>query len=199
MGLVQQARRLTGPQQERLLAHVATTRTPARDTVLVLLSYKCGLRAIEMGAVRWRMVWTVEGAVADELALENTATKGGKAGRRIALVPALQAALATLAAIDRPRDGDAFVARFRKDSRDRHVRADTVRELFRGWYQALGFAGCSSHSGRRSFGTTLARSVHLVGGSIVDVQQVLGHAHLATTLRYVDGDRERQHALVQLL
>jgi hypothetical protein len=58
--------------------------------------------------------------------------------------------------------------------------------------------GCSSHSGRRTFITRAARKVSEVGGSVRDVQQLVGHASLQTTQRYIDGDTEAKRTLVQL-
>lgn len=52
-------------------------------------------------------------------------------------------------------------------------------------YIAAGFRGCSSHTGRRSFATELARAHTEAGCSLRDVQELLGHARLDTTERYI--------------
>ena len=43
---------------------------------------------------------------------------------------------------------------------------------------AVGFVGCSSHSGQRTFITNAARKISTVGGSLNDVQELAGHADL---------------------
>ena len=66
-------------------------------------------------------------------------------------------------------------------------------------YQALGFEGCSSHSGRRTFITRAARMVHKAGGSLRDVQLLAGHRSIAVTQEYIDGDSDAQRRLVSLI
>jgi integrase len=66
-------------------------------------------------------------------------------------------------------------------------------------YNALGFEGCSSHSGRRTFVTRAARMVHKAGGSLRDVQLLAGHRSIQTTQRYIDGDSDVQRRLVSLI
>ena len=65
--------------------------------------------------------------------------------------------------------------------------------------QDLGMSDCSSHSGRRTFITRAARKVSEVGGSVRDVQQLVGHASLQTTQRYIEGDTDAKRKLVQLI
>jgi integrase len=66
-------------------------------------------------------------------------------------------------------------------------------------YRAVGLAGCSSHSGRRTFITRAARLVHKAGGSPRDVQLLAGHRSIQTTQRYIDGDTDAQRKLVSMI
>ena len=67
------------------------------------------------------------------------------------------------------------------------------------WYRKLGFEGCSSHSGRRTFITNAARRISSVGGSLRDVQALARHASLSMTQRYIEMDSEAQRKVVELL
>ena len=77
--------------------------------------------------------------------------------------------------------------------------ANSVVHWFQRLYSALGFDGCSSHSGRRTFVTNAAKKATLVGGSLRDVQELAGHASLQTTQRYIQGDTEAKRKLVNLI
>jgi integrase/recombinase XerD len=66
-------------------------------------------------------------------------------------------------------------------------------------YRAIGLAGCSSHSGRRTFITRAARMVYKAGGSLRDVQLLAGHRSIQTTQRYIDGNSDAQRRLVRLI
>lgn len=81
----------------------------------------------------------------------------------------------------------------------RVLEANSVQFLFRTWFSRLGFAGASSHSGRRSFITRAARTVSEVGGSLRDVQCLAGHSSIATTQRYIDVDPQAQRKLIDRL
>lgn len=75
----------------------------------------------------------------------------------------------------------------------------SIVNWFAAIYAELGYVGCSSHSGRRTFVTQAARLVAKAGGSLRDVQELAGHRALSTTERYIEGDREAQRKLVRLL
>ena len=80
--------------------------------------------------------------------------------------------------------------------------ADTQRrrQWFRDLYgRRLGWEGYSSHSGRRNFGTQAARNAVKAGGSLRDVQDLLGHASLATTQKYLEPSSDAKRKLVDLV
>jgi integrase/recombinase XerD len=74
-----------------------------------------------------------------------------------------------------------------------------IVNIFHRWYRHLGFVGCSSHSGRRTFITSAARKISTVGGSLKDVQELAGHANLRTTQRYIDANPDAQVRVVGLI
>ena len=89
--------KMVSPTQERaMLGSLVTTRYPARDRVMLLLSMKAGLRAKAMAALTWAMVTDAQGQVTEVLHVPNRASKGKTGGRTMPLHPELQAALVTL-------------------------------------------------------------------------------------------------------
>ena len=76
---------------------------------------------------------------------------------------------------------------------------NSVRNWFADLYARLGFDGCSSHSGRRTFITGAAKKIVAAGGSLRDVQELAGHASLQTTQRYIQGDSEAKRQVIDLL
>ena len=190
--------KIVSPTQERaILGYLATTRYPARDRAMFLLSMKAGLRAKEIAALTWAMVTDAAGQVADALQLQNRASKGTTGGRTIPLHPDLQDALTALqtARGDAPRLEQAVLF----SERGGGLSPATVRLWFHRLYTSLHMGGCSSHSGRRTFITRAARKVSQVGGSLRDVQELAGHTSLAMTQRYIEGDTEAKRKLVALL
>ena len=190
--------KILSPTQERvILRHLETTRYPWRDRVMFLLSIKAGLRAKEIAMLTWGMVTDAEGRVADTMHLQNRATKGQIGGRSIPLHPDLQAALVAL----HSRRGDMAAQPWPVifSERGRGLSAETVQLWFQRLYTSLGLAGCSSHSGRRTFITRGARKVSEAGGSLRDVQQLAGHTSLEMTQRYIKGDTEAKRKLIALI
>ncbi|EME67578.1 hypothetical protein H261_22803 [Paramagnetospirillum caucaseum] len=161
---------------------------------MFLLSAKAGMRAKEIACVRWSMVLTATGEVGDMIHLEDKATKRAS-GRSIPINKELRAALVELHSrgIRSPNHPVIF------SERGVGMTANTVVAWFSRLYQRLGFLGCSSHSGRRTFVTTAAKKVGMAGGSLRDVQQLVGHASLAMTARYIEGDSDAKRKLVNLI
>ena len=85
MGIGKQAKILTNKQQELLLTYLEKSRYPLRNKVMLLFSFKAGLRAKEIAAVTWSMVCNADGKIGTEINLTNNASKGNYSGRIIPL------------------------------------------------------------------------------------------------------------------
>lgn len=187
-----QAKTITPAQLEILLQHIRGRRDAARSRVIILLSLRAGLRAAEIAKLEWPMVLDATGKVGQTIDLEDRIAKK-KHGRRIPIHPELRAALVNL---QRRRFFDGPVIRSRKGG---HMRPNSLVCWFKALYNTVGFGGCSSHSGRRTFITMASKLVHEAGGSLRDVQLLAGHRSLVTTERYIEGDSHAQRKLVALL
>jgi integrase len=189
-----QAKLISTEGVSRLLRLVAHHRHPQRDRAIVLLSLKAGLRACEIAGLTWSMLLDLDGRMAGVIELRDAVAKKG-GGRTIPIHPILRATLCRLLA-NRPQAPEAPVI---ASERGEAMRANSIVNFFICLYRRAGLEGCSSHSGRRTFITRAARSVHRVGGSLRDVQQLAGHASIEMTQRYIEGDTRAKRALVRLI
>jgi integrase/recombinase XerD len=196
-GIGRQAKIPSDHQQQALLAWLETRKHADRNRLIVLLSFKAGLRAKEIAALQWSMVMNADGEIGDHIHLTNEASKG-KSGRIIALNKELKKQLIKVKEIESITIADAGQSVI-QTQRGQGTSAQVIVNSFAEWYRKLGFLGCSSHSGRRSFITQAARKVSLVGGSLRDVQALAGHASLTTTSRYIEMDAGAQQKLVNMV
>ena len=194
--LSKQAKTLTDAQLQSVLQHVAASRYPLRDRAMVLLSFKAGLRAKEISAITWGMVTDSDGNLAAEISLPNSASKGKRGGRHIPMQSELRAALVALRAArgDCPADSNIITSERRSG-----LLPGAIHVWFSRVFAAAQIQGASSHSGRRTFLTTAARKIMAAGGSLKDVQDLAGHASIATTQRYIDASEEAKRRLIAMM
>jgi integrase len=130
----------------RLISHVQSTRNPYRNHVMVLLSFKAGLPAGEIAGLNWRMLLRPDGRLAKQLNIDHRIAKKGS-GRCIPISPDLRVALERLRRHHAyPKAGAVVLS-----ERGTHMTSRSVVNWFRQMYAEIGMAGCSSHSGRRTF------------------------------------------------
>lgn len=188
------ARILAPGEVRRIHARANRGRYASRNRVIVLLSFKAGLRACEMAGLTWSMVLTPSGQIASSISVSGQIAKNGR-GRRVPLHRELRRALIRLRdEDDNPTRGPVICSQ-----RGGHMTARSVVNWFAALYDAAGLTGCSSHSGRRTFITRSARALAKAGGSLRDVQELAGHRSITTTERYIEGDRDAQRKLVAML
>lgn len=194
MSLGKQAKTLTKGQTEAILGFLAKTRYPIRNRAIFFLSLRAGLRAKEIASLTWEMITDADGQVGKAIYLHDKASKG-RSGRLIPMNSELRSALQELRRKTWTKPAMFVIS----SERSPRVNSQSIVNLFSRWYEVLGFQGCSSHSGRRTFITNAARKISLVGGSLRDVQILAGHTSLRTTQRYIDGDEDAQRKIVDLI
>lgn len=199
MGLGKQSKILSDKQVKTMLLHLSTTRMSIRNQLIFLLSVKSGLRSKEISGVKWNMVVDSTGEISDSIHLTDEVSKG-KSGRIIPLNKDVKNLLVELFEIENQRhDFDINTSNVIRTERSKNSSPQSIVNMFQRWYSDLGFIGCSSHSGRRTFITNLSKKISLVGGSLRDVQSLVGHKNLQTTQRYIEVDTDCQRKLVNLV
>lgn len=125
---------------------------------------------------------------------QDKASKG-TSGRIIPMNGDLKSALQDLRRLVWAKPGTFVIS----SERSPRVSPQSIVNMFSRWYDELGFHGCSSHSGRRTFITSTARKISTVGGSLRDIQILAGHTNLRTTQRYIDANEDSQKRVVELI
>jgi hypothetical protein len=161
---------------KRVLRHVSHSSYPERDRVMILLSVKAGLRACEIAGLDWSIVLDAQGKVSGTINVWDIIAKK-RGGRRLPMHPDLRRALERLAWTVEP------VGPIIRSYRGGHLISKSVVNWFVTLFKELGFEGCSSHSGRRSFITVAARNTQRSGCSLGDVQLLAGHRSIETSKR----------------
>jgi integrase len=180
---VKKARILTSEDLQHLLDHIDTTSNSVEsDRVKLLLSYYAGLRAAEIATLSVADVTDAYGSVADAVVVRAVNAKSGRR-RVVPMHPLLKVAIKKLL---RTHPGVPTLAFSYRGPRPKPQHPSTVVMWFSRLYRDVGLEGCSSHSGRRSFITNLARAAARNGKSLADVQHLAGHAYPTTTIEYIE-------------
>ena len=191
---IKRAKVLTDEQFKGLMASMLKGLHPERDQLMFALSYKCGLRAKEIAGLRWYDVTNAKGQILKEGELVNlphSITKGKKSETKIVMHKLVRKCLKNL----RKKSKGEYIMYASRSPSDK-MSTNSLTVYMHNIYSKLGFQGASSHSGRRTFGTKLARSCNKHGGSIVDVQRLMRHADIRTTEIYIDpSDTQKNMAL----
>jgi len=199
MGLGKQSKVLNKSQIEMVSSYLRSKRNGLRNQTIFLLSVKSGLRSKEISQLSWKEVCNSNGEVDEYINLTNRSSKG-KSGRVIPLHKDVRQNLIELLDDHKRFSGfnmdTSFIVR---TERSPFTTSQTIVNMFQSWYRKLGLVGCSSHSGRRTFITETSKKISLVGGSLRDVQMMVGHSSLQTTQRYIESDSESQRRVVELI
>ena len=200
MGIGKQSKTLNKNQIEMVRTFLRSKRNGLRNETIFLLSVKGGLRSKEISLLSWKMVLKSDGTIDDYINLPNSSSKGKGGGRIIPLHKDIKSNLQIMLMEHRGLFGfnqnTSFIVR---TERTPFTTSQSIVNMFQSWYGRLGLLGCSSHSGRRTFITETSKKISLVGGSLRDIQMMVGHQSLQTTQRYIEGDSKSQRKVVDLL
>ena len=200
MGIGKQSKTLNKSQIEMVRTFLKSKRNGLRNETIFLLSVKGGLRSKEISLLSWKMVLKSDGTIDDYINLPNSSSKGKGGGRIIPLHKDIKSNLQIMLMEHRGLFGfnqnTSFIVR---TERTPFTTSQSIVNMFQSWYGRLGLLGCSSHSGRRTFITETSKKISLVGGSLKDIQMMVGHQSLQTTQRYIEGDSKSQRKVVDLL
>lgn len=187
-----QAKSLTDAELKRVLAVAAQGRHAARNRAMVLLTFYAGMRVGEVAALKWKDVLNPDGTVKSEIRLKPEQTKG-KHSRTVMLCDKLKKELAIYAAsIERRTDEKPVI--YSQRTRD-GFNSNTLSQEFKTLYQRAGIDGATSHSGRRTFITTLAHK----GVGVRVLMSLAGHRSITTTQLYIDINDEMKRTAVNLI
>ena len=190
---MKQAKVLSSAELKRLNAVVEGTRHAVRNATAVALSFYAGLRACEIASLTIGDVFDETGAVRDTVYLSAAQTKGST-GNTVYVNKRLAAALKRYAAAHpkhllHPTQALIFSAK------GAGFTAQTMVNLFAVLYKSAAISGASSHSGRRQFVTELADKA--INPRVIQV--LARHAHLNTTMRYMDVNDNKLRMAVELV
>ena len=183
MGQEKKAPVLTEAQVRRILAVVRSSGYAKRNSALIHVSFTLGLRAKEMASLLIRDVLTPSGELKDEVLLTKASTKGGKQRLIYLSNKDVRKALIeynkerTITEGEQPHPEAPLF----KSQKGGAFSPNTMQMLFKRMFVATGIDGASSHSGRRTFATSLIER----GVDIKAVSSLMGHSTVAMTAMYV--------------
>lgn len=189
------AKRLTKEQIAFCFEQASLTRTGERDVVILHLSFGLGLRACEISGLEWeRHLFDAQGNLTGQVWISGDIAKNGRE-RTISLAKPIIEALKVLYKVQGGKE--TFVVHSPKPNKS-GLSANSMAQWFVRFYRDCGLEGASSHSGRRTLATKKASTVHSHGGTLRDVQLMLGHACLSSTEQYLDETPASQAMAMEL-
>ncbi len=177
---MKQAKVLSKDETKRLLSIAKDGKYGVRDVCLIHMSFYLGLRVKELASLKLGDVVNDDGSIVDSFYLTDSQSKGNGGGTIYLTHKGVRKSLTeyldwrnskciTSSHLFWSQKGGCFIP-------------NTLQMLFSRLYKKAGFKGCSSHSGRRTFATSLIRK----GYDIKSVSVLLRHSSITTTSRYID-------------
>ncbi len=188
-----QAKTLTHTELRRVLDYTATRKHSTRNRALLMTTFLSGMRAKEVASLRYKDVVDDFGVIRNEIRLTAEQTKGNDA-RVVFVNEKLRKELQQYIASYKPKNINSKFFYSQKEKSD-GFSANTLSQFFHYLYKRSGIDGASSHSGRRTFITTLANK----GVSVRVLMSLAGHKNISTTQAYIDVNDEMKRKAIELV
>jgi integrase/recombinase XerD len=184
-----QAKVLSERELSRVVNVVKKKAHAKRNAALLYCSFGLGLRAKEMAALKIKHVLGVDGNMLEEINLTGAMTKGGKQRHAYLTNPRVVSSIRDFITERQKREGILFnlEAPLFKSQKGSSFSPNSLQQLFHRMYADAKLQGASSHSGRRTFATTLIEK----GIDIKAVSTLLGHASVSMTAKYIQDNPVR--------
>jgi len=189
---VKQAQVLTEQDMKRVLKRCGPYGFGPRNRCMMMLSWLGGMRVGEIAALKVGDVLSPDAQVRDEIQLKADQTKGSY-GRTVLVNSQLKAEIATY--LRTAKEAPERACPLIPSKSGRHFSANGLCHRFLELYDEVGLDRATSHSGRRTFITTLAHK----GVNVRVLAELAGHRSIAVTQRYIDLNEKVLRAAVELL
>lgn len=187
------AKSLTPAEIERVLNYIQQNKFAERNRAMFLLTAMAGLRVSEVAGLTLGDVLDATGDVRSEVYLAAQRVKHQHA-RTIYISTRLQAELAAYIATRKLQAPELPLFPTLRGQRCSFT-ANTMAQHFYWLYKRAGVAGASSHSGRKTFLTSLAAQ----GVSVFVLASLAGHKSISTTQRYITVNDDVKRRAVELV
>lgn len=187
------AKSLTAAELDAALAYIAQRPHAQRNRAMLLTTVLAGLRVSEVAALTLEDVRNADGSVRSEIYLASSRVKHGHA-RTIYISTRLQTELSAYIASRKwhtPEQPFFYTLRGQRCG----FSANTLAQHFFWMYKGAGIGNASSHSGRKTFLTSLASQ----GVSVFVLASLAGHKSIATTQRYISVNDDMKRRAVELV
>lgn len=186
-----QAKTLTNVDVKRILDFIALKKHAARNRAMFLVTLYAGLRVGEVASLRYMDVLDVDNLVRDEIRLDASVTKGNIA-RTVFVNAKLRKELQYYISVTPYQN---LADKLFYTQKNEGFTANTLTQFFHYLYRSAHVDGATSHSGRRTFITTLANK----GVSVRLLASLVGHRNISTTQFYIDVNDDMKRRAVELI
>lgn len=185
-----QAKTLTSVDVKRILDFIALKKHAARNRAMFLVTLYAGLRVGEVASLRYMDVLDIDNEVRDEIRLDASVTKGNVA-RTVFVNAKLRKELKYYISVTPYQN---LADKLFYTQKNEGFTANTLTQFFHYLYRTAHVDGATSHSGRRTFITTLANK----GVSVRLLASLVGHKNISTTQFYIDVNDDMKRSAVEL-
>lgn len=187
------AKSLTTAELDKVLHYIAQHSNPQRNRAMTLMTVLAGMRVSEVAGLTLGDVRNADGTIRSEIYLAAERVKHGHA-RTVFINSRLQQELTSYIKTRTWLDNKQPLFPTIRGPR-RSFSANTLTQHFFWLYQRAGIKNGSSHSGRKTFITSLASQ----GISVFVLASLSGHKSIATTQKYVTVNEDMKRRAVELV